>query len=372
MRVKKLFVPFLKLAKFLLVFLILIILLYDHVDASFELKGSSARIHAMGQAYVGLANTPEAIFINCSGLAQLRKSAFSVFYTRPFGMKELNYVSFAAIFPTQIGIFATGITSFGNEIYHEQSLLISMNRAMKQKLYYGFNLHYMKLQINNYGSDFSLKVDAGFLLKIVPNLNWGFFVTNINRASLGRTSENLPQTFSSGISIFPANDLILNIDIYKDSMYPLEFRCGIEYELFNRIALRSGFSTAPSQFCVGFGLLFSYFDVNYAVTTHQSLGLTHHFSLHVMFKQKGEDTIYDQSELKLIPETTIKIKINEADQWQLQQIPGIGPTLAKRIIAYRNQNGPFSNLKELCNIKGISETKLENIKSYLDLKPSKR
>ena len=367
MRVKKIFLIFLKSNKFLLFILNTLGLLYANVYASFELKGSSARIQAMGQAYVGLANTPDAIFINCSGLAQLGHTTFSFYYTQPFGMNELTYGSFAAIVPTHVATFATGITSFGNEFYREQSLMLAVNRSMKQKLYYGFNLHYMKLQIDGYGSDFSFEVDIGFLVKMTPKLNWGFFITNLNRATLGRSHDSLPQTLCTGLSISPANDLILNMDIYKDSMYPLELRCGIEYLLFHRVAFRSGFSTEPSQFCAGFGLLFSHFEAGYAVTTHQSLGLTHHFSLQVKFKSKQENAIHHKSGFKIEPVIITKLDINTAGIEQLQKIPGIGSILARRIIAYRTQIGKFNSLNELCHVKGISKAKLQSIEPYVTI-----
>jgi hypothetical protein len=136
-----------------------------------------------------------------------------------------------------------------------------------------------------------LGIDFGFLVRIIPKMSWGFFATNLNRASMGKTNDNLPQTFGTGIAIFPVDDLILNLDFFKDSMFPLEFRCGIEYIIFHRVALRSGFSTEPAQFCAGLGFQFSHFEVDYAVTTHQSLGLTHHLSFQLQLKNRKAPAI---------------------------------------------------------------------------------
>ncbi len=44
---------------------------------------------------------------------------------------------------------------------------------------------------------------------------------------------------------------------------------------------------------------------------------------------------------------TAKININTATQKQLQKIPGIGSTLAQRIIDYRNKVDKFNSLEEL-------------------------
>lgn len=57
-----------------------------------------------------------------------------------------------------------------------------------------------------------------------------------------------------------------------------------------------------------------------------------------------------------------KININRSDKDALILIPGIGPTLAQRIIDYRMQNGDFSDIEELRNIKGITESRYEKMK----------
>ena len=267
-------------------FLLFLIVIFSHIPlrASFELKGNSARVQAMGQAYIGLANTPDAIFSNCGGLALIKHPSFSLYFTRPYGMKELLQGTLSATLPTPFGSFGTGVNHFGNELYQEQSLLLSYSHSIRQKFSWGINLHYMKLQIAKYGSDFSYGIDLGFLTKISQRVNWGFCATNINRATFKNGSEYLPQTFASGVSILPLHDFIINFDIFKDTDFPLELRMGIEYLLFQRIAFRAGFSDEPSQFCFGFGLLFSYFTLDYAVTSHIDLGLTHYFSMQFSFK----------------------------------------------------------------------------------------
>jgi comEA protein len=184
---------------------------------------------------------------------------------------------------------------------------------------------------------------------------------------MGRANEKLPQTFCTGISIVPIDNLILNLDMFKDSIFPLEFRCGIEYLLFHRIALRSGFSTEPAQFCAGLGFLFSHFEVDYAATTHQSLGLTHHLSFQLKFGNRTAPDVHQQTEFESNLETIIKININKATLEQLQAVPGIGATLARRIMEHRNRIGKFNNLDELRQVKGIGNAKFQQIKPYLEL-----
>jgi len=62
-----------------------------------------------------------------------------------------------------------------------------------------------------------------------------------------------------------------------------------------------------------------------------------------------------------------KININTADAEQLMKIPGIGRTLATRIVNYRRRHGKFTNLNQLLKVKGIGRKKLAKIKKMATL-----
>lgn len=55
------------------------------------------------------------------------------------------------------------------------------------------------------------------------------------------------------------------------------------------------------------------------------------------------------------------VNINTADADTLTALPGIGRVLAERIVAYRQQNGPFRAIEEITNVEGIGEKKAEAI-----------
>ena len=61
-----------------------------------------------------------------------------------------------------------------------------------------------------------------------------------------------------------------------------------------------------------------------------------------------------------------KISINSATLEELDQLSGIGPSIANRIIEYR-KNKPFSSLEELMEVKGIGEKLFEKIKEDICL-----
>jgi comEA protein len=59
------------------------------------------------------------------------------------------------------------------------------------------------------------------------------------------------------------------------------------------------------------------------------------------------------------------VNINTADSQTLQQLPGIGPVIAQRIMDYRDAHGAFDTIGELINVDGIGEKTLEKLWDYV-------
>jgi competence protein ComEA len=63
------------------------------------------------------------------------------------------------------------------------------------------------------------------------------------------------------------------------------------------------------------------------------------------------------------------VNINSATQAELENLPGIGPTLAKRIVDYRNQYGFFDTVDSLKDVPGIGEAVFEQIQDLITVGP---
>lgn len=61
------------------------------------------------------------------------------------------------------------------------------------------------------------------------------------------------------------------------------------------------------------------------------------------------------------------VNINNAGENDLDELPGIGPATAKKIIDFRNSNGRFKSIEDLKNVKGIGQKKFEELKGKVTI-----
>ena len=79
--------------------------------------------------------------------------------------------------------------------------------------------------------------------------------------------------------------------------------------------------------------------------------------------------VLSDSEVIVIPAKKEEklISINSAGLEELCMLPGVGPAIAERIIAYRDENAGFKSLADIMNVKGIGKATYEKIKGYITL-----
>lgn len=61
------------------------------------------------------------------------------------------------------------------------------------------------------------------------------------------------------------------------------------------------------------------------------------------------------------------VALNRADASELENLPGVGPVLAERIVAHREQIGGFQRIEDLLQVPGIGESKLEALRDLVRL-----
>lgn len=82
-------------------------------------------------------------------------------------------------------------------------------------------------------------------------------------------------------------------------------------------------------------------------------------------------TIHDENDIEyLISESGVneKVNINTAKIDELQNIPGVGPSIAQAIIDYRDENGKFKSIEDIKSVSGVGESKYKKMERYIKVK----
>lgn len=88
---------------------------------------------------------------------------------------------------------------------------------------------------------------------------------------------------------------------------------------------------------------------------------------HVSIPQVGEDAPSATDGIGVAKPDDGLIHINSAGPEQLAELPGVGPVLADRIIAHRDQTGRFETVEDLLDVPGIGEVRLAGMRDLIGL-----
>ena len=267
-----------------LLFALLLIIGYESVSQAQMMAG--AKQISIANSGVALSNDVFAIFNNPAGLTQMNWREIGVFYSpAPFGFKELSNGFIAYNEPLSFGSVSLGAMTYGFDLYKENRILLGYSQKISNNFLIGLALNYHSVSIKNYGNKSVFYLNLGGLTYITPEIRWGFFIFNINRASFGSEEEQIPTVFTTGFSYNIIPELSINTALEKDIRYTASLKFGIDYYIIDNFAIRTGFSNEPSVFSAGIGINYFFINLDYSVTNHPDLGLTHQVGILISFQK---------------------------------------------------------------------------------------
>ena len=266
--------------------IIFFVLLANYIYPQFT---PGAKQIALSNSDLAVSDNVFALFENPAGLAQITHDEAGVYFSpSPFGMSELKNAYAAFSHPMNFGAIAVGGMIYGFELYKETQMSLGGSYNYDDRFFIGVVFNYKNFTVKNYGSKNTMIFDIGVLVKLTEDLHFGFIYKNITRASLISETDELPVELSSGLSYKIIDNCTASLAIEKDIRYKASPRLGIDYAIIQYLAIRMGFAKNPNLYSFGIGINYSLFNFNYAVVTHQQLGLTHQVGVIISFNKNDE------------------------------------------------------------------------------------
>lgn len=263
----------------------LIFPLWDlQAQGGIETLPRGARSVGQGNANVTISDS-WSLFNNIGALGMIAGSSIAVGYDHRFNLNELTTLSATAVIHTDGFQYGLSVSSFGEEHFNQSNIGFGIaNQLGIASL--GLKINYFQTNIEGFGRAAAPVLEFGGVAELSPNLFFGAHIYNIANAKVGGNSEDrIPTVVKSGISYRPTEKLMVNIEAEKDILLDAVIKLGIEYNLMDRIWLRSGVNTYPSNLFFGVGFRPKNFVIDYAMIQSPYLGNTHHFSFGYLFQK---------------------------------------------------------------------------------------
>ncbi|MDZ7740453.1 MAG: hypothetical protein U5Q03_01495 [Bacteroidota bacterium] len=223
---------------------------------------------------------------NQAGLGFTERSALVCTYENRFLLKEIANKFVGLVFSTRSGTFGLSYQQYGYRLYSESIAGLSFGKKLAENFAAGIRIDYLSCRFaEDYGSKGWISFQIGMLYQLNEKLSLGTHLAHpLQQKTASVPDERLPSVLSFGLSYSFSKDLVFTIDTRKNSLHPLSFRSGMEYEIREKLFSRIGFSSNPARIAFGCGIGWGRMQLDIASTYQQLLGFSPAISLLYQFR----------------------------------------------------------------------------------------
>ncbi|MCK9411016.1 MAG: hypothetical protein M0Q53_01865 [Prolixibacteraceae bacterium] len=246
-----------------------------------RISAIGARESAMANAVVALPGQ-FSIFQNQAFLAEEKFSSISLSFRQPWFIKGYHESALSLIWPISTAVLALGVAQSAVATYNETSVSISMAKKLTRRLSGGICINYFFLNLPETGRNTgSFQVDCGLGYKHSRRLSLGLHLRNCASTVAETYQYHLvfPLVIRGGASCRLSEHLLLASETAIEKYGGVSFRLGFEFKLVENFVLRGGLTTNPFQHSFGFGYLWRFCQLDFALVHHEILGYSPLFSI---------------------------------------------------------------------------------------------
>ncbi len=251
-----------------------------------------ARSWGIGNATVARPDFTSG-FTNMAGLGGLSEVVAFSAYDSHYGFEGIGTFSFRAVGPvsSDLGIGMT-FQRFGDKLYNESAIGIGAGHRIG-RFRLGLKANYLQNAVNAPSLTFSrsaIAFELGGIVEVTSKFFFGAQVFNLTQASYsGEYGRRVPTVLRAGFLYKPQKNIFLSSEIEKNTDQQVAVKVGLEYQIWEKIFVRTGVGARPLTQHFGAGLKTKKFFFDYAVHASQQLGWSHHLSLGYIFWKRGAD-----------------------------------------------------------------------------------
>lgn len=237
----------------------------------------SARAAGMGNAFVTLQDEG-AVFGNVGGMGKVKSVTALFSYENRFGFTEgFHAVAAGIIAPTSFGNTSLSAYRFGDDLFSKQKLALGWAHQIS-RMGIGVQANYWQHHVEGYGARGNFVLNLGGVASLMPSLDFGLHIANVNQAKVSE-EERIPTVVQAGLAYTPVAPLMLVVETEKDVDFEAVLKLGMEYQIIEKLRLRTGIRTNPMHTHYGMGFYLKKFTIDCAMTTHPYLGLSNQVSV---------------------------------------------------------------------------------------------
>jgi hypothetical protein len=246
-----------------------------------RMTAAGAREAALSHSVVALPGL-FSVFHNQAFLAEQRFPSLGISFRQPYSIPGYYESALCAVLPVQAAVLAVGITQAGVYEYTESGFGLSVAKKLTGRLSAGLFFNGFFVTFPETGSQKgSYQVDGGVKYAFTDKLEFGLHLRNLVHSSAETFQYNLafPLIVRGGAAFRLTELLLLTGEVLLEKERGTVFRCGAEITAGRGFSLRGGISAHPLQHSFGFGYLWKFFQVDFAMVHHYLLGYSPYFSL---------------------------------------------------------------------------------------------
>ena len=253
-----------------ILYYLLIFLSVSHVYAQNNLGPRLSAMADNGVAVVDLWS----LQANPAGIAFLDHSAISLNYIRHLLSTEISSQGVVGVLAFGRDYLGASFQRYGFSAYNEGKVSFTYSKRSGEDFSLALNANYHQLQITSYGSAKSFSIDVGIFYRLNKSFSIGAFTNNPSRQKFNTdfVAAKIPTSFNIGGSYHATDKVLIATTVSKFLDQSIDFKLGMEYNVFDLLSIRGGLSAKPFKQHFGFGLNYKNFVMDMATTYDVNLG----------------------------------------------------------------------------------------------------